>query len=63
MIDFFKTTEAIAVLVGLFLTVAFGKLFAIITAIVYVSINVKTIGNFWLSVWDKVTTIFQQTKY
>lgn len=60
--DFFKTTEAIAVLVGLFLTVTFGKLFAIITAIVYVSLNVKSFGNFWVNLWNKIKDKFNNNK-
>lgn len=51
--EILKTTEALAVLIGLFLTVAFGKIFAIITAIVYVSINVKSIGQFWINIYNK----------
>ena len=45
--DFIKTTEAIVVLGGLFLTVTLGKVFAIATAVVYVLINVPKAWN-WI---------------
>lgn len=37
--QFFKSTEAIVVLGGLFLTVTFGKGWAIATALSYVGVN------------------------
>lgn len=37
--DFYKATETLVVLGGLFCVVAFGKLFAYITAIVYCLLN------------------------
>jgi hypothetical protein len=40
--EFIKTTEAIVVLFGLFLTVVSGRFWAITTAIVYVLINVPS---------------------
>ena len=40
--DLVKTTEGIIVLVGLFLTVALGKFWAVATAIAYVLINVPS---------------------
>ena len=42
--DFIKTTEAIIVLGGIFLTLTLGKLFAILTAGAYVFLNVP---NAW----------------
>lgn len=44
---FLKSTEAIVVLVGLFLTLTLGKLFAILTAIVYVLLNVPDLWT-WI---------------
>lgn len=44
MKDFLKTTEAIVVLIGLFLTLTLGKFWAIATAVVYVMVNVP---NAW----------------
>lgn len=40
---FLKTTEALVVLGGLFLTVAFGKFWAILTAAAYVLLNVPNL--------------------
>lgn len=45
--DFFKTTEAIVVLGGLFLTVTVGKVFAVATAVAYVLLNVPKAWN-WI---------------
>jgi len=45
--DFFKTTEALVVLIGLFLTVTLGKFWAIATAVAYVSLNVPKAWN-WI---------------
>lgn len=45
--DFIKTTEALVVLIGLFLTVVSGKFWAIATAIVYTLINVPKALN-WI---------------
>ena len=45
--DFFKTTEAIVVLLGLFLTVTLGKFWAIATGVVYVLLNVPKAWN-WI---------------
>lgn len=41
--DLVKTTEGLVVLVGLFLTVALGKFWAIATAVVYTLINVPSL--------------------
>lgn len=38
--DFIKTTEAIVVLGGVFLTLTLGKLFAVLTAGAYILLNV-----------------------
>ncbi|WP_185956488.1 hypothetical protein [Changchengzhania lutea] len=45
--DFFKTTEAIVVLLGLFLTVVLGKFWAFATAITYILLNVPSLWK-WL---------------
>lgn len=45
--DFIKTTEALVVLIGLFLTLTLGKFWAIATAVVYVFINVPKFWN-WI---------------
>ena len=37
--DFYKSTETIVVLGGLFLTVVFGKFYAYATAIAYILLN------------------------
>jgi hypothetical protein len=50
--DFLKTTEALVVLLGLFLAVVLGKFWAIATAIVYVLINVPKL-------WDKLKQLYK----
>ena len=45
--DFLKTTEALVVLVGLFLTVTLGKVFALATGIVYIVLNVPKLWT-WI---------------
>jgi len=45
--DLVKTTEGAVVLGGLFATVFFGKLFAWITGIAYVALNVPKVYNFF----------------
>jgi len=45
--DFYKSTEAIVVIGGLFLTVTLGKLFAYITAATYILLNVPK-AWFWV---------------
>ena len=45
--DFIKTTEALVVLIGLFLTLTLGKFWAIATAVTYVLLNVPKAWN-WL---------------
>lgn len=44
---FFKSTEAIIVLLGLFLTVTLGKFWAIATAVAYVFINLPQLWT-WI---------------
>jgi hypothetical protein len=44
---FLKTTEALVVLIGLFLTLTLGKFWAIATALAYVLLNVP---NLWKTV-------------
>lgn len=53
--DFLKTTEALVVLLGLFFTFVYSKLFAIPTACIYILINVPNI-------WNKIknTNIYQR---
>lgn len=41
--DLFKTTEGLVVLIGLFLTVINGKFWAIVTAILYILLNVPSL--------------------
>jgi hypothetical protein len=48
--DFIKTTEALVVLIGLFLVISIGKFFAYITAIVYIILNVPAL---WVWIRDK----------
>ena len=43
MKTFFKSTEAIVVLVGLALTIIYGKFWGIATGIVYVLLNVPNL--------------------
>ena len=45
--DLVKTTEGAVVLGGLLATVVFGKLFAWITAIAYVALNVPKVYDFF----------------
>ena len=45
--ELIKTTEAIVVFGGLFLTLTFGRAFAIATAVAYVVVNVPNIKN-WI---------------
>ena len=45
--DFIKTTEAMVVLVGLFLTVTLGKFWAIATGVTYIMLNVPKAWS-WL---------------
>jgi hypothetical protein len=51
--DFFKTTEALVVLIGLFLTITLGKFWAIATAVVYVLLNVP-------KAWTWITSKFKR---
>lgn len=44
--DFYKSTEAIIVLSGLFLTILFGRFFAYATAIAYVLLNLPRLWDF-----------------
>ena len=44
--DFYKSTETIVVLGGLFLTVLFGRFFAYATAIAYVLLNLPRLWDF-----------------
>jgi len=53
--DLIKSIEGMAVLGGLLLTVLFGKLFAWITAIVYILINVPAL-------WNKIKEWFNSLK-
>lgn len=50
--DFYKSTEAIVVIGGLFLTVTLGKLFAYITVATYILLNLP---KAWL--WVKKTAV------
>lgn len=45
--DFLKSTEAIVVLLGLFLTVTLGDFWAYVTAITYTVLNVPKVWN-WI---------------
>ena len=49
--DFLKTTEAIVVLAGLFLTITLGKFWAIATAVTYVVLNVP-------KAWSKIKELY-----
>lgn len=51
--DLIKTTEAIAVLGGLVLTVLFGKMFAVLTAAVYLILNVKKLKDKVVEIYSK----------
>lgn len=42
---FLKTTEAIVVLIGIFLTLSLGKFWAIATAVAYIFLNVPNLWN------------------
>jgi len=53
--DLIKSIEGMTVLGGLLLTVLFGKLFAWITAIVYILINVPAL-------WNKIKEWFNSLK-
>jgi len=44
--DFYKSTETIVVLGGLFLTILFGRFFAYATAIAYVLLNLPRLWDF-----------------
>ena len=44
--DFYKSTESILVLGGLFLTVSFGRFFAYATALAYVLLNLPKAWKF-----------------
>jgi len=41
--DLLKTTEGLVILIGLFLTVASGKFWAIATAVTYIFLNVPSL--------------------
>jgi len=49
--SFFKATETIVVLGGLFLTLTLGKFWAILTALTYILLNVP---NAWNWIKDKL---------
>ncbi|NRA92177.1 MAG: hypothetical protein HRU26_05735 [Psychroserpens sp.] len=51
--DFFKTTEALVVLTGLFLTVILGKFWAIVTGVTYVLLNVPSAWSWIMSKFQK----------
>lgn len=54
--ELIKTAEGLVVLVGLFLTLAFGKLFAILTAAGYLLINIQ---GWWPKVLSVLTKIWK----
>jgi hypothetical protein len=53
--DLIKTTEGIVVLGGLSLTFIFGEMFAILTAAVYILLNVPNL-------WNKLKTWYSSFK-
>lgn len=56
--DLIKTAEGLIVLIGLFLTLTFGKVFALITAGAYLLVNVKgwwpKVKTFLLFLWRQI---------
>ena len=47
MNDFWKQTETPIVIVGLIMTMLFGKIFAFVTLVLYIAVNIPTL-------WKKI---------